>query len=122
MAWSRDGRYLYVETGRIKDTEQYQLKTALRQIVEQFRVPIRLTPSQNLLLTNVPEFAREPITKILAQHGVPVENQATVIRRASMACPALPTCGLALAYPRQVFASPGRRWTGCLLRPWLAGR
>jgi sulfite reductase (NADPH) hemoprotein beta-component len=88
---------LYVEAGRIKDTEQTQLKTALRKIVEQFHTEIRLTPSQNLLLANVKSSEREPINQILAAHGVAVENQATVIRRASMACPALPTCGLALA-------------------------
>ena len=88
---------LYVETGRIKDTEKYQLKTALRKIVEQFRTEMRLTPSQNLILANVKPADREPITKILADHGLPAENQATIIRRASMACPALPTCGLALA-------------------------
>jgi len=34
---------------------------------------------------------------LLAEHDVPVENQSTIIRRASMACPALPTCGLSLA-------------------------
>ncbi|MGI8964880.1 MAG: sulfite reductase, partial [Limisphaerales bacterium] len=93
---------LYVETGRIKDTEKYQLKTALRKIVEQFRAEIRLTPSQNLILTNVNPANREAITKILAEHNIPVENQATVIRRASMACPALPTCGLALAESERV--------------------
>src|SRR5262249_53336386 len=36
-------------------------------------------------------------------HGVPVENQAAAVRRASMACPALPTCGLALAESERVF-------------------
>jgi sulfite reductase (NADPH) hemoprotein beta-component len=95
-----DGNYflgLYVETGRIKDTEQVQLKTALRKIAEQFEAEVRLTPSQNLILANVRPEQREPITRILAGHNIPVENQATVIRRASMACPALPTCGLALA-------------------------
>lgn len=88
---------LYVEAGRIKDTEKVRLKSALRKIVEQFRVELRLTPSQNLVLVNVKPGEREPITKILAEYGVPVDNQATVIHRASMACPALPTCGLALA-------------------------
>jgi sulfite reductase (NADPH) hemoprotein beta-component len=93
---------LYVETGRIKDTSAYQLKTALRKIVGQFKTEMRLTPSQNLLLTSVKPSDRDAITKILADHGVPVENQATVIRRASMACPALPTCGLALAESERV--------------------
>jgi sulfite reductase (NADPH) hemoprotein beta-component len=88
---------LYVETGRIKDTPAYQLKTALRKIVEQYQPEVRLTPSQNLILANVSPPNRDAITKILADHGVPVENQSTIVRRASMACPALPTCGLALA-------------------------
>jgi sulfite reductase (NADPH) hemoprotein beta-component len=88
---------LYVETGRIKDDNNYKLKTALRRITEQFRTELRLTPSQNLLLTNVEPGDQESITRILAEHNIPVENQATIIRRASMACPALPTCGLALA-------------------------
>ncbi len=93
---------LYVEAGRIKDTDQYQLKTALREIVGKFGTQMRLTPSQNLLLTGVKPADREPITQILAAHNIPVENQATIIRRASMACPALPTCGLALAESERV--------------------
>ena len=102
FGWQKqlDGNHflgLYVEAGRIKDTEQAKLKSALKQIVEQFRTEIRLTPSQNLLLVNVKPSERDGINQILAAHGVATENQATVIRRASMACPALPTCGLALA-------------------------
>ncbi|MDB6121139.1 MAG: cysI [Pedosphaera sp.] len=93
---------LYVEAGRVKDTEKYQLKTALRKIVEQFRTEVRLTPSQNLILAGVKSADKEPITKILAEHGVPVENQATIVRRASMACPSLPTCGLGLAESERV--------------------
>jgi sulfite reductase (NADPH) hemoprotein beta-component len=88
---------LAVEAGRIKDGDGYQLKSALRQIVEQFQTEVRLSPSQNLILADVALANRDQITEILARHGVAVENQFTVIRRASMACPALPTCGLALA-------------------------
>jgi sulfite reductase (NADPH) hemoprotein beta-component len=107
FGWHRqlDGNHflgLYVEAGRIKDTEKVRLRSALRKIVEQFRAEIRLTPSQNLLLANVKTADCDAITKILAEHGVPVENQATVIRRSSMACPALPTCGLALAESERV--------------------
>jgi len=93
---------LYVETGRIKDVPGAELKTALRKIVEQFQVEVRLTPSQNLILANVPSARRDAITRILAGHGIAVENQSTAIRRASMACPALPTCGLALAESERV--------------------
>jgi sulfite reductase (NADPH) hemoprotein beta-component len=93
---------LFVESGRVKDTPEYQLKTALRTIVENFKTEVRLTPSQNILLADVNPADRDAITKILANHGVPVENQATIVRRAAMSCPALPTCGLALAEAERV--------------------
>jgi sulfite reductase beta subunit-like hemoprotein len=91
-----------VENGRIKDAGAYRLKTGLRRVVEQFKPDLRLTPSQNILLVNVPRAGRDGITRLLAGHGVPVDNQASVIRRASIACPALPTCGLALAESERV--------------------
>ncbi len=95
-----DGKYflgLFIENGRIKDADNYKLKSGLRRVVEQFQPEMRLTASQNLLLVNIPEAQRDAISKVFAEHGVPVENQASILRRASIACPALPTCGLSLA-------------------------
>jgi sulfite reductase (NADPH) hemoprotein beta-component len=95
-----DGRQflgLFVEAGRIADRGDVRLKTGLRRVVEQFRPEVRLTASQNILLVNVAAADVEPIDRILAEHGVAVERQASRVRTASMACPALPTCGLALA-------------------------
>jgi sulfite reductase (NADPH) hemoprotein beta-component len=93
---------LYVETGRVKDTAQVQLKTALRKVVEQFRTEIRLTPSQNLIIAGVASPNIDAINRVLKEHGVVVENQASALRAASMACPALPTCGLALSESERV--------------------
>ncbi|MGA3181543.1 MAG: NADPH-dependent assimilatory sulfite reductase hemoprotein subunit [Verrucomicrobiota bacterium] len=95
-----DGRYflgVFVQNGRIKDSGDYRLRAGLRRAVEEFQPEVRLTPSQNILLVNVEAQNRAAITKILAEHGVPVENQGSVLARAAIACPALPTCGLALA-------------------------
>jgi sulfite reductase (NADPH) hemoprotein beta-component len=105
--WQRqfDGKCflgVFVENGRIKDAGQYRLKSGLRRVVEQFQPDLRLTPSQNILLVNVKPDDRDGITRTLAEHGVPVENQASVVRRASIACPAMPTCGLALAESERV--------------------
>jgi sulfite reductase (NADPH) hemoprotein beta-component len=94
-----DGNYflgIFVENGRIKDAGNYRLKTGLRRVAEQFKSDFRLTASQNILLVNVKPEDRDGITRVLSEHGVAVENQASVLRRASIACPALPTCGLAL--------------------------
>ncbi len=89
---------LFVETGRIKDAGSLRQKTALRRVAEKFsNIEFRLSANQNVLLANVPESERAAVTALLAEHGVKTENQASVLHAASMACPALPTCGLALA-------------------------
>ncbi len=88
---------LFVENGRIGDAKGYRLKSGLRQVIERYQPEVRLTPSQNLLLVDVPNEQKEPIEQLLAQHGVSVRNPFSRTRLAAMACPALPTCGLALA-------------------------
>ncbi len=118
-----DGNYflgLFVENGRIKDAGSYRLKSGLRRVVEEYRPGLRLTPSQNILLVNVKGSEREGITRVLAEHGVPVEKQASVLRRASMACPALPTCGLALAESERVMPEVLTRLEGLLEETGLA--
>jgi sulfite reductase (NADPH) hemoprotein beta-component len=96
-----DGKWfltLFIETGRVKDTGKYRLKTALRQIAEKFpSIEFRLSANQNVILANIIETDKAAINARLAEHGVKTENQATALHAASMACPALPTCGLALA-------------------------
>jgi sulfite reductase (NADPH) hemoprotein beta-component len=107
--WHRalDGSWfvtLYVETGRVKDVEGRRLKTALREVAEKFpALEFRLTPNQNVILAAVAEADKPAVTALLAAHGVKTENQTSVLRAASMACPALPTCGLALAESERMF-------------------
>ena len=95
-----DGRLflgIFVLTGRIKDEGSCRQKSGIRAVVDRFKPEVRLTPQQNIILANIPADQKDAVTALLAEHGVPVENQATVIRRASMACPSMPTCGLGLA-------------------------
>jgi sulfite reductase (NADPH) hemoprotein beta-component len=96
-----DGKWfltLFIETGRVKDAGERRLKTALRQIAEKFQnIEFRLSANQNVILANIAETGKTAINALLAEHGVKTENQATVLHAASMACPALPTCGLARA-------------------------
>jgi len=86
-----DGRLflgLFVETGRIRGA----FKAALRTVVEKFQPQIRLTPNNNVILANIMPADRPEIERWLAGH-----DDAGVVRRASMACVALPTCGQAIA-------------------------
>lgn len=96
---------LFVENGRIRDTDGYQLKTGLRRVIERFQPQVRLTASQNILLVNIRPEHRADIKQLLSEHGISVHNPFSRTRLASMACPALPTCGLALAESER--AMPG---------------
>jgi sulfite reductase (ferredoxin) len=88
---------LFVENGRIHDTESMQLRSALREVAETLRVPLRLTPQQNVLFTDLDDRGRTMLTQILDQGGVGRSETVPSAIRHSMACPAYPTCGLAVA-------------------------
>jgi len=101
--WHRavDGKLfltLFVETGRVKDVPGHAQRTALREVAQKFpHLEFRLSANQNVILANVADADRAGINTVLAAHGVKVENQTSILHAAAMACPALPTCGLALA-------------------------
>jgi sulfite reductase (NADPH) hemoprotein beta-component len=89
---------LFVEMGRVKDAGNRRQKTALREIAERFpAIEFRLSTNQNIILANVAESDKHAVTALLESHGVKTEKQATLLHASAMACPALPTCGLALA-------------------------
>ncbi len=87
---------MFIENGRIKDTPGHALRTALREIAEVHTGPFILTGNQNLIIANASAKAKPKIEAILKQHGV-TPYASSALRRNSMACVALPTCGLALA-------------------------
>lgn len=85
-----------VENGRIKDEGDLKLKTALRKVVKEFRTEVRMTPNHNVLLTDIPEDQKKSIEKVFREHGVALADEIPNAIKFSMACPALPTCGLAI--------------------------
>ena len=99
LGWQQqaDGRWLvgiWIENGRIKDTA----KTGLRTIVDEIRPEIRLTAHQNLVLVNISAEDKPRVEALLAQYGLATGgNGLSELRRYAMACPAMPTCGLAVA-------------------------
>jgi sulfite reductase (NADPH) hemoprotein beta-component len=119
-----DGRWflgLHVLAGRISDREGYALKSALRDVVQRHRPEVRLTPSQNLLLIGITAEARESIDTLLQQHGIRPTSQASALALGSMACPALPTCGLALAESERFLPDLLGRIEGLMADVGLAG-
>ncbi|MGY8686360.1 MAG: NADPH-dependent assimilatory sulfite reductase hemoprotein subunit [Verrucomicrobiales bacterium] len=95
-----DGKHhytLFIQNGRVLDTDTYKLRTALREIANYHDGDFRLTANQNLIIGGASVETRAKIDATLAQYGLDQNNLCSGMRLNSMACVALPTCGLALA-------------------------
>jgi sulfite reductase (NADPH) hemoprotein beta-component len=87
---------LFIENGRLRDfPDGRRLLTGMRRIAEVHGGEIRITPNQNLIVANVAKKDRKAIEALVAEHRM--TGKSSGLRRNSMACVALPTCGLALA-------------------------
>jgi sulfite reductase (NADPH) hemoprotein beta-component len=88
---------LFIQNGRVLDTPAYPLRTGLREIARVHDGDFRLTANQNLMIANVSPGNRARIEELLVAHGIAESHNRSALRLNSMACVALPTCGLALA-------------------------
>ena len=94
-----------VDNGRIKDEGSFQLKTALREIVQKYNLPVLATPHQNVLIYDISPDIKQEIQGILDRCGIESETAIDPLVRYGMACPAMPTCGLAITESERVIPS-----------------
>ncbi|KAF1791026.1 thiamine diphosphate-binding fold [Phytophthora cactorum] len=94
------GKYhygMFVEGGRIKDTKETGIRSGLRELAKTFpHVEFHLTGNQNLSLGNISE-DEIPQIKALMEHYKFGNDNYSGLRLNSIACAALPMCGLAFA-------------------------
>ncbi|MEX1019984.1 MAG: NADPH-dependent assimilatory sulfite reductase hemoprotein subunit [Litorilinea sp.] len=102
MGWheQRDGRWfcgIYVENGRVADAGATRIRSGLRAVIQKYKPNVTITGQQNIILSGFQAEERDAVDALLAEYNIaPIESLSRV-RRHSMACPALPSCGLALA-------------------------
>lgn len=102
FGWVTDerGRHhytLFVQGGRVVDTEGYPMRTGLREIAKVHKGDFRLTANQNLMIANIAPENRAEIEALLEKYGMAKSHERSALRLSSIACVALPTCALALA-------------------------
>lgn len=100
MGWweQGDGKLFYglhIDNGRVKDEGTFKLKSAIREIVDTYNIPMILSPTQSLIFRDIKPEDKEGIEKILRRSGIKPLESVDPLNRLSMACPALPLCGLA---------------------------
>jgi sulfite reductase (ferredoxin) len=92
-----------VVAGRIKDYDsERRIRTGLRAIVEKFGYDVRFTAQQNLYIVGIPDHERREVTRILREHGIADPESLPPVLRHALACPALPTCGLAITESERI--------------------
>ncbi|KAJ3134525.1 hypothetical protein HK100_003517 [Physocladia obscura] len=93
---------LFIQNGRVKDEEARMMKSGLRTIADDFvrrnveGIEFRLTPNQHLMIAGVPAAEKWKFEAFLRKYELENGNLSG-LRQHSMACVALPTCGLAMA-------------------------
>ncbi|KEH30632.1 Sulfite reductase [ferredoxin] [Medicago truncatula] len=97
LGWHQQGNGglycgLHVDNGRIGG----KMKTALREVIEKYNLNVRLTPNQNIILTDIRAAWKRPITTILSQAGLLQPKYVDPLNVTAMACPAFPLCPLAI--------------------------
>ena len=77
-------------------------KRGLRALVERYQPEIRLTANQDLLLCNIGKTQRQEISEAIAELGWSEPTETSLLGRHAIACPALPTCGLAITESERI--------------------
>ena len=110
MGWHEQGNGrlflgIPVENGRIKDEGTFRLFSGLRAFFDRYRVPARLTCQQSILLAGLDPAWHPEINAWLEEYGIATVERISTVRRWAMACPALPTCGLAVTEAERALPS-----------------
>ncbi|QDU97153.1 NADPH-dependent assimilatory sulfite reductase hemoprotein subunit [Lignipirellula cremea] len=107
LGWRSQGDGLFclglpIPSGRIIDADDVRFASGLKAMLRRHAGPVRITPQQNLLLGDASPAIRVDWERLLAEHGVATAALLLPVVRSAMACPALPTCSLAVAEAERV--------------------
>ena len=92
-----DDNYSYgfwIENGRITDyANQGKLLSFIKDLVNKYEINIRITPYQDLFFTDIKEIYLEQFKESIKEFN---NQKYSVLRRNSIACVGLPSCGLSV--------------------------
>ena len=104
LGWQRQGEGLWfvglpVMTGRVAGP----LKDVLRELVQRYQLELRVTPNQDILLCGIASNQKQDVQDRLDTVGLQPSALVEPTASHGIACPALPTCGLAITESERAF-------------------
>lgn len=106
---NHEGKWYYtvfVENGRILDDSTAAIKTALLEVAKTGKANFRFTCNQNVIVSDVNDADKKEVDAILKEFGIIKHtDDASALRKNSMACVAFNTCPLALAEAQRYLPS-----------------
>lgn len=93
---------LYIENGRVVDSNNASVMTGLREIAKIHQGDFRITANQNLIVANVSSDAKTDIESLAQQHGLLAKGLSKT-RLDSISCVSFPTCPQAMAEAERYF-------------------
>jgi len=94
-----------IQNGRIEDKGEVQIKAFFRELLAKYPQPLRLTALQSVLICDLDPSEKGNVEAIMRKHGIKQADEWSLTRRYSIACPALPMCGLAVTESERVLPS-----------------
>mmetsp|Transcript_22580 Transcript_22580/g.76794 ORF Transcript_22580/g.76794 Transcript_22580/m.76794 type:complete len:664 (-) Transcript_22580:201-2192(-) len=115
LGWGEhgDGKLFYgvhVVNGRLRG----DMKRAIRTLIDRYEVPVMLTANQDLVLTDIDPAWKADVESTLAAAGVRPVEEVDGLEQLSIACPALPLCGLAIGEAERGLPDMQRRMRALL--------
>ncbi|MET1254382.1 assimilatory sulfite reductase (NADPH) hemoprotein subunit [Aliikangiella maris] len=88
---------LYIHSGRIIDNDEAKLFTGLLEIAKIHSGEFRISPNQNLIISNIQPEVKDKVAALVQQYNISIGDKESPTRLNSLACVAFPTCSLAMA-------------------------
>ena len=88
---------LYIHSGRIIDSKASQSFSGLLEIAKIHDGEFRISPNQNLIISNITTANKSKIANILSRNNISIGKKESPTRANSLACVSFPTCSLAMA-------------------------
>lgn len=106
--WNQDykGNWHYthfVENGRVLDTENASLKTAILEVAQGDLASFRFTGNQNIIFADIKESDKSKVEAIFKKYNI--HNDVSEVRKSAMACVSFNTCPLAMAEAQRYMPS-----------------